>query len=254
MVPRLLGIDSHVLFVGIGCAVAIAVFALEARRRGQTDDDIAYVVTGALVGGALFMRLGTWLQHVDLRQNASLIEQWAHGNRSILGGLVGAWLGVHVAKRLTGYRERTGDLFAPAVAAGLAIGRIGCLLTEKPGTPTGGGWGITLDPATASRFGVPAGVGLHPSFVYEIAFHAVAFALLWFWARHQRFAPGETFVLYVAAYGIFRFLVEFVRGNEVVWHGLTRRQLFLAVTVPLVIARVVWSARQGRLRLAEVAP
>ena len=94
----------------------------------------------------------------------------------------------------------------------MAIGRIGCLLTEKPGTPTGGGWGITLDPATASRFGVPAGVGLHPSFVYEIAFHAVAFALLWFWARHQRFAPGETFVLYVAAYGIFRFLVEFVRG------------------------------------------
>jgi prolipoprotein diacylglyceryltransferase len=61
-------------------------------------------------------------------------------------------------------------------------------------------------------------------------------------------------VLYVAAYGIFRFLVEFVRGNEVVWHGLTRPQLFLAVTVPLVIARVAWSARQGRLRLAEVAP
>ena len=95
------------------------------------------MVTGALVGGALFMRLGTWLQHVDLRDNASLAEQWVYGNRSILGGLVGAWLGVHVAKRLCGYRLRTGDLFAPAVALGMAVGRIGCLLTELPGTPTG---------------------------------------------------------------------------------------------------------------------
>jgi prolipoprotein diacylglyceryltransferase len=56
-----------------------------------------FVVLGALVGGAIFMRLGTWL-------------------------------GVHVAKRVVGYRLRTGDLFAPAVALGMAVGRIGCLL------------------------------------------------------------------------------------------------------------------------------
>ena len=116
---------------------AVLVFVLEARRRGHTDDRLLVVVTGALVGGALFMRLGTWLQHVDLRENASLAEQWAYGNRSILGGLVGAWLGVHVAKRLCGYRLRTGDLFAPAVALGMAVGRVGCLLTELPGTPLG---------------------------------------------------------------------------------------------------------------------
>ena len=97
------------------------------------------------------MRLGTWLQHVDLRDNARLAEQWLYGNRSILGGLVGAWLGVHVAKRLTGYPLRTGDLFAPAVALGMAVGRIGCLLTELPGTPTGHDWGITLDAAAAAR-------------------------------------------------------------------------------------------------------
>ena len=61
------------------------------------------MVTGALVGGAVFMRLGTWLQHLHLRENASLAEQWAYGNRRILGGLVGAWLGVHVAKWICGY-------------------------------------------------------------------------------------------------------------------------------------------------------
>ena len=147
-----------------------------------------------------------------------MAEQWAYGNRSILGGLVGAWLGVHVAKRLCGYRLRTGDLFAPAVALGMAVGRIGCLLTELPGTPTGarGGSASTAwtQPGWASCRRAAA-----PSFAYEIAFHLAAFAVIWFWLRHRSLPPGEIFVWYVAAYGVFRFLVEFVRGNEVVWDG-----------------------------------
>ncbi len=80
---------------------------------------------------------------------------------------------MHVAKRLVGYRVRTGDLFAPAVALGMAVGRVGCLLTELPGTPTGTSYGIRLDADAAQRLGAPAGVPLHPSFVYEIVFHAV---------------------------------------------------------------------------------
>jgi phosphatidylglycerol---prolipoprotein diacylglyceryl transferase len=252
--PTLGPVPTHGLFVGLGVLAAVVVFVLEARRRGQTDERVVYVVLGALVGGAVFMRLGTWMQHVDLRENASLTEQWLYGNRSILGGLVGAWLGVHIAKRLVGYRTRTGDLFAPAVALGMAVGRVGCLLTERPGTPTGTSYGVTLDAAAAARLHAPAGVPLHPSFVYEIAFHAVAFAVLWFWLRHRPIAPGETLTLYLAGYGVFRFLVEFVRGNEAVWEGLTRPQLFLLATVPLLLARVAWQARKGCYRLAPAEP
>jgi phosphatidylglycerol:prolipoprotein diacylglycerol transferase len=97
-------------------------------------------------------------------------------------------------------------------------------------------------------------VPLHPSFVYEIVFHAVAFCVLWFWLRHRLTAPGETLTLYLAAYGVFRFAVEFVRGNEVVWHGLTRPQLFLLVTVPLILARIVWQAHRGVYRSPDTAP
>lgn len=248
----LLGIDlpvnTHGVFVGLGVAAAALVFVLEARRRGHSDERLIYVVCGALVGGAVFMRLGTWMQHIDLRDNASLAEQWLYGNRSILGGLVGAWLGVHVAKRLCGYRLRTGDLFAPAVAIGMAIGRVGCLLTEKPGTPTHLPWGISLNTATAERLDAPAGVPLHPSFVYEILFHLAAFAIIWFWLRRRPLPPGETFTLYVAAYGVFRFLVEFVRGNEIAWHGLTRPQLVLAVTIPFLLLRIALQVRRGVYR------
>ena len=40
-------------------------------------------------------------------------------------------------------------------------------------------------------------------------------------------------------------LVEFIRGNEVVWEGLTRPQLFLALTIPLLLARLVAGHRRG---------
>lgn len=248
--PWLPAVDTHAVFVALGLTAAGIVFLVEKRRRGVTDHRIAYLVLGALLGAAVFSRLGTWAQHLDPTQNLSLIDQLARGNASMLSALVGAWLGVHVAKRISGYPGRSGDLFAPAVALAMALGRIGCLLTEQPGTPTGGTWGIVLDADAAARTGSPAGVPLHPSFVYEIAFHLAAFAVLWFWLRHRPIAAGETLTIYIAAYAVFRFAVEFVRGNEVAWLGLTRPQLFLLVTIPLLAARMIWMLRTGRFRAA----
>jgi phosphatidylglycerol---prolipoprotein diacylglyceryl transferase len=95
---------------------------------------------------------------------------------------------------------------------------------------------------------------LHPSFGYEIAFHLVAFLLLWIWLRRMDLPPGETFTLYVAGYAGFRFLVEFVRGNAVAWEGLTRPQLVLAVTIPLLLARIAWQVRRGVYARAAARP
>jgi len=238
-------IRTHDVCMALGLAVAGYVFAREVRHREQVDDRIWSVVAGALVGGALLGRLGTWMQHLDPRDNATLPEQWLYGNRSILSGLVGAYLGALVAKRLVGYREHTGDLFAPAVALGMAVGRIGCLLSELPGTPTSLPWGITLTPAEAMMFpGSQPGVPLHPSFAYEILFHLAAFVALR-WLRDRITTPGELFKLYVAAYAVFRFAVEFVRGNEVVAVGLTRPQLFLLACSPLLVWHLVRQARRG---------
>jgi phosphatidylglycerol---prolipoprotein diacylglyceryl transferase len=158
---------------------------------------------------------------------------------------------VLIAKRLSGYRTSTGDLFAPAVAIGMAIGRIGCLLTELPGTPTGTRWGVTLTPEQAAR--IPhavAGVPLHPSFAYEIAFHALAFVVLRL-LRDRLTTPGESFKLYLTAYALFRFAVEFVRGNEVVFAGLTRPQLFLLAFLPLAAWHVIRQYRRGVYQLRQ---
>jgi prolipoprotein diacylglyceryltransferase len=152
------------------------------------------------------------------------------GGRSILGGLAGAYAGVLLTKRLIGYREPTGDAFAPAVALGMAIGRFGCFFTELPGTPTRLPWAVTF------YDGVPR----HPSFLYEIVFQLGAFALLW-WLRPRVHTKGDLFKIYLLGYAAFRFAVEFVRGNDVVWNGLTRPQLFL---IPATLALMWYFARR----------
>ncbi|MBV0896062.1 prolipoprotein diacylglyceryl transferase [Microbacterium sp. NC79] len=246
-------IDTHSAFVLLGLIAAGVIYWWELRRRGVSDPRMPWLVIGALAGGSIMARLGTWVQHLDFSQNLPFTEHMIRGNASILSGLVGAWLGVHIAKKIVGYRERTGDYFAPAVCAALILGRIGCLLTENPGAPTRGGWGIVLTPEQAEYTGSAAGVGLHPSFVYEIAFHAIMFVVLWFWLRHSRLAPGEMLTVYIGAYAVFRFFVEFVRANEVAFLGLTRPQMFLIVTIPLFAARIMWLARRGRLLVPRAA-
>lgn len=231
-------VSTHDALVGAGLVVAATVFGFEKRRRAMADDRLWVVVALALAWGAVFARLGTWVQHLDLSQNPDIVHQWLYGNRSILGGLAGAYLGALFGKRVTGYRERTGALFAPAIAAGMAVGRIGCLLTESPGSATGVAWGVVLNQADPALVHAPANVPLHPSFLYEIVFHAMAFVLIWRF-RDRLEKPAGLFTLYLAAYAVFRFLVEFVRGNEVAWAGLTRPQLFLLVVLPLVFWRAL---------------
>lgn len=243
--PGLPPLGMHQIMVALAFIAGGLVFSIERRRRGVTDPRLAYVVLGCVAGAALAARLGTWFQHLNPAENLSLVDQLLHGNASFLAALFGAWIGVHVSKAIVRYPDRTGDLFAPAVALAMAIGRIGCLLTENPGLPTGSGWGLVLGPEAAARLGAPAGVGLHPSFGYEIAFHLAAFAALWCWLRFTPIAPGELLTLYIAGYAIFRFLNEFVRDNEVAWLGLTRPQLFLAVTIPVLLVRIALLARKG---------
>ena len=230
------GVPTHDFFVFVGVAVALGVFVYEARRRKALSEPLVWVVVGALFGGALGMRAGFLWAHVD--PGTSLGHDVLEGGKSVLSGLTGAYLGVLLTKRLVGYRAKTGDLFAPAVAAGMATGRWGCFLTEQVGTPTAMPWGVTLSPAAAERIpgcaDCAAGVPLHPSFLYEIAFHALMFGILLFLRARVR-VPGELLKIYLLAYALFRFSVEFVRGNEVVWFGLTRSQLFLIPSGALLI-------------------
>lgn len=236
--------DTHDVFVGIGVCVAVVVFLVEAWRRRAPSFPMFVAVTGALVGGAVGERLSGFAAEFAFPGPAALATAWQSGSRSVLGGLVGAYIGVEVAKRLIGYRERTGNLFAPAVAAGMAVGRVACLLTEAPGRPTSLPWGIHAPADVPKCPGCVADVAMHPSFAYEIIFQVVAFAALC-WLRSRITAPGELLTVYLAGYAMFRFLVEFTRADEVLAWGLTAPQCFLLLFTPLVVTRLVRRYRRG---------
>jgi phosphatidylglycerol---prolipoprotein diacylglyceryl transferase len=247
-------VDTHDFFVLLGVVAATVVFFAEAQRRAVLSEQLIWIVVGTLFCGAVAARLGSAWQYVVSADSPSLEGLLARGGKTILGGLAGAYVGAVLTKRLIGYRARTGDLFAPAVALGMAVGRWGCFLTEQIGTPTSLPWGISISPEVAAR--IPncvycaAGVRMHPSFIYEIIFHAIMFAWLW---RLRLRAPGDGGLLkiYLLCYALFRFAVEFVRGNEAVWAGLTRSQLFLIPSTLLLLAHF-WHQRE-RYAYARVA-
>ena len=247
----------HSLFVLLGTVAATAVFLASARREGSLGDELAIVLVGALLGGALGAKLAVVWRYLDAAAAPSLLGLLVRGGQSILGGLSGAYLGAVFTKRLIGYRAGTGDLFAPAVALGIGIGRFGCLLTEVPGVPTGTSWGVVVDAARAARIpGFPPqwiGVPLHPSFAYEIPFH-FAMAGILFRLRARGACKDDLFKLYLLAYAPVRFLLETVRGNPVVWHGLTRSQLFLLPAMPLLAIAFLRRRASAVSRLPEVDP
>ena len=246
-----LPVPTHGFFTMLGLLAGTALVVMEARRRGRADRAMATIVVGALVGAALGTRAGNWWLYLTRTVHPTLPGLLVDSGKSVLGGLTGAYLGVLVTKRLIGYRAHTGDVFAPAAALGIAVGRIGCFLTEQLGTPTSLPWGF-IPPANVVHR-IPdcpqcaPGVALHPSFLYEIVFLAGLFAVL-LWLRPRVHVPGELFKIFLASYAVFRFAVEFVRGNEVVALGLTRSQWFLLATAPLFVWYFARQLRSGTYR------
>lgn len=227
-----LAVPTHDFFTVLGVVVAAAVLALGAHRQGRLDQRMVFIAAGGLLGGAIGARLGTVLRYLAESPHPTWSGVLLDSGKTVVGGLAGAYVGVLLAKRYVRYREHTGDLFAPAVALGIAVGRIGCLLTEPPGTPTDLPWAVEYR-------GVPS----HPSFVYEILFLLLLTGAL-FWLRPTLAGhPGELFKVFLVAYGTFRFGVELVRGNQPWAWGLTRPQWFLIAATPLMVVHFVRLAK-----------
>lgn len=237
-------IDTHGAFIALGLLVATALLAYESKRRGKLDRSMMLVALGALVGAAITSRIGTGIRYLATDPEPTPYGLMVEAGRSLLGGLVGAYVGVEITKRMVGINESTGDQFAPGVALGLAIGRVGCFLTEQLGTPTSLPWGLTMNQTGVDRGLLCLDCGqcptcspttsFHPSFLYEIVFHAVAFVVLW----RKRDDPawhGKLLARYLVAYAVFRFGVEFVRGNVEFLFGLTGSQIFIICTTTATV-------------------
>jgi prolipoprotein diacylglyceryltransferase len=244
---------THDFFTVLGVLAGLALYYRALRRDRILDGRIVLISAAAILGGALGARVLTSWEIIDEVQAADLSLTYliTHGPRSIIGGLAGGYLAIVLSKRALGYTLSTGDYYAAAIPLALAIGRIGCFLSELPlGTPTGLPWGMTVSAEVAAGFPrCPGCQGpMHPSMLYEIGFHAGAFGLI---ATRGPLLPirGDTLKAYLLAYGLFRFGVEFVRGNEVQAWGLTGPQIVLVPLIGLLVVHFVRRLRSGAYRL-----
>jgi len=223
------------LFTGLGYVVGVLVLWWAASQKKLATQGIWWIAFSGLAAGIFGAKLTQLVaQGWPVRVPASAILDPAAGGRALLGGLICGWIGVEIAKRRLGIRRSTGDLFALALPAGEAVGRIGCFFnTCCYGTKCGLPW------ATYQH-----GEWRHPAQLYSSITAAALFGGL-LWARKRVRREGDLFLLYLAGFGVTRFLLEFVRWRESLIFGLSPMQWFcLELTVGAPTAWFLKSRRR----------
>lgn len=204
------------LFTAGGYLTGALVFWWSARQKGLATTGIGWVCFSGLfagIVGAKISQLG--IQGWPVRVPAEAVLDPTDGGRALLGGLICGWIGAEVAKRRLGIRRSTGDLFALALPAGEAVGRIGCFFNQccygvKCSLP----WAVYQH-----------GAWRHPTQIYSAVTALALFCVLMF-ARSRLKREGDLFLLYLAGFGATRFLLEYIRWADSVVFGLSPMQWF----------------------------
>jgi phosphatidylglycerol:prolipoprotein diacylglycerol transferase len=221
MHPELFHIGPVVLpAYGAALGVAFLLGILLLRRRApeygidrETAVDMGiWLILSGLFGAKVLLLVveGPGYYFGSLRGLLELFRAGGVFYGGLLGALVAAVFFVKVKKVPF---LAFADAAAPAVALGQAIGRIGCLAA---GCCWGGQctkpWAITFfDTKAGTNVGVPIGVPLHPTQIYEALGLFALFALILVFGKGR--APGRTFSIYLLGAAILRFTVEIFRGD-----------------------------------------
>jgi prolipoprotein diacylglyceryltransferase len=229
-----------------------------------------WLIVGAIFGALAGSKLLAWLE--------SPLDYFAHldhpqvllGGKTIVGGLLGGWIGVEIAKRALGIRRSTGDLFVFPLIFGMAVGRVGCFLTglddHTCGNHTSVPWAVNFGDGPR-----------HPAQLYDVVFLMILASALFLYSRHspakfsRRACPpcpdgspaqapghgsqasrlngarppaGVLFRLFMLAYLAYRFGVEFLKPRYHPYLGLSAIQwaAVIGAAVCMVSLRKIKSA------------
>ena len=256
MYPKLLELGpitvySYGLLLVAAYLVGLQVAVARGRARGLNgqrvmDLGIAIIIS-ALVGAKLLL----FVVDFDLftRDPAALWTLVRSGGVFYGGLLLSVSVAFWYMRRHAMPLWATCDAFAPGIAAGQAVGRLGCLLAGCCyGRPTDVPWAITFtNPLAAANVGTPLGVSLHPTQLYESVAALIILGALLALERRWRPFPGRTFWTYLLLYPTVRFVIEFFRGDPrgAVFDVLSTSQFVSALLVPLSIVMLVLLARAG---------
>jgi len=210
-----LSIHTYGVALAVAFWLGIELSARLARERGMDPVkivDLGIVILLSSVAGSRFLYV---IQHLeDYRGDLlGMLRVW-EGGLTFYGGLIaGVIFGIGFLKvKKVPVREAI-DVVAPQIALGIAIARIGCFLNGCCfGIETDLPWACSF-PADSQAGWVLPGVGLHPTQLYS---SAANFGIFVFLRRFLRSRPrsGTVFAVFLVAYGLWRFVIDYLRYYE----------------------------------------
>ena len=223
MYPRLFHIGHFFLptygvLVACGLILGLSVTVRLARRQGIDPDTIwnmgLIAILAGIAGSKLLLIIVDWgyySQHLGEIFSPSVLQVGGVFSGGLLLSIaVCYWYAVrHHLPKL-----KTADSFAPGIAIGHSIGRLGCFAAGCCyGRPTNLPWGVTFtNPLAGLLVGTPLGVKLHPTQIYEFLAEGLIFLLLLWMFRHRSFS-GQISATYLFLYGVARYFLEFLRND-----------------------------------------
>lgn len=233
-----LRLHPHIVFEGVGYFIGARLYFRSRRNPREPAlpfEQTLWLLVGCIFGAWAGSKLLAWAESplhyaALLRTDPSALL----GGKTIVGGLLGGWAGVELAKTRLCLTRSTGDAFVWPLAIGTALGRIGCFLTglddRTYGTATSLPWAVDFGD----------GVPRHPTQLYESAFVLTLAVALHATVAARRTGPslpsGALFRLYLAGYFAFRFVVEFIKPRETPFLALSAIQLASLLGVALSLA------------------
>lgn len=224
MFPKLFEIGNfflpaYGLLVALGFLAGLAIITRLARLRNLDPEQVSnlaiYCSLAGLIGAkALMFALDLRYYSENPGRLFSLDTLLSAGvfYGGLLAALVFAWF--YIRSHNLPWLE-TADVLAPGLAAGHSIGRLGCFAAGCCwGTRCDRPWAVTFtSPDAQELVGVPLGVPLHPTQLYEAAATAAVAWVLWR-ASHRPHQPGMILGLYLSLYSVARLIVESFRDHQ----------------------------------------
>jgi phosphatidylglycerol---prolipoprotein diacylglyceryl transferase len=216
-----LTVETYHIFMVIGFFIAIGVVLILNKKHPSYQLPVkeilflfAYVVVGALLGARLVFVITHIGTMVD--DPSTILPIIINGGLVFYGGVLGGMGMGYLYIRQYGLDPiKYSNLFIVAVPLGHGCGRVGCFMAGCcHGKPTESVMGVVFnfDPSYPYY-----GVRVHPTQLYEATFNIMLFVtmvVLFLKFRHKH-RPYIFVSIYLVAYGIFRFVNEFFRGDEI---------------------------------------
>lgn len=229
----------------LGLKLAMARAKARQLDQARVLDLGIYIIISALIGAKLLLLLTDVRTFID---NPRELLTLVRSGGVFYGGLIVAVLvALWYIRRVGLPLWTTCDVFAPGIALGHVVGRMGCFFAGCCyGTPADLPWAITFtDPFAGVNVGTPLNVPLHPTQLYEAGAEALILTVLLATEHRGRRFAGRTFWLYMLLYAVSRYVIEIFRGDPRGIVGIFSTSQFISVILaPLAVVMLVYLSRR----------